>query len=145
MARSSGEGWVWFTGSALGICLLMVGGLLALILVQGLGFFWPSPLRRVALKDGSVFLGELVEREPIPAPGAPEHHTRHRIQLKVGTRDLLGFDFRWIDEAKTSSLRSRASTPRGASAARKPAPAALRKARRCHISRRPVTRSRPRG
>ena len=93
-----GEGWVWFTGSALGICLLMVGGLVALILVQGLGFFWPDPLTRVTLKDGSVFLGELVQREPIPAPGTPEHNQKHRIQLKVGNRDLLGFDFKWIDE-----------------------------------------------
>jgi phosphate transport system permease protein len=96
--RRQGEGWVWLTGSALGICLLMVGGLLALILVQGLGFFWPDRLARVTLTDGSVFLGEQVQREPIPAPGTPQHDRRHRIQLKVGNRDLLGFDFRWIDE-----------------------------------------------
>jgi phosphate transport system permease protein len=96
--RRQGEGWVWLTGSALGICLLMVGGLLALILGQGLGFFWPDRLVRVTLSDGSVFLGEQVQREPIPAPGTPQHDRRHRIQLKVGNRDLLGFDFRWIDE-----------------------------------------------
>ena len=99
-----GEGWVWFTGSALGICLLMVGGLVALILVQGLGFFWPDPLVRVSLVDGSVFLGEHVQREPIPAPGTPEHNQRHRVQLEVGNRDLLGFDFRWIDEAEIVSV-----------------------------------------
>src|SRR5688572_19706165 len=93
--RAQGEGWVWFTGSALGICLLMVGGLVALILVQGLGFFWPDPLMRVGLADGSLFLGELVQREPIPAPGTAAHDQKHRIQLKVGNRDLLGFDFKW--------------------------------------------------
>jgi phosphate transport system permease protein len=96
--KAQGEGWVWFTGSALGICLLMVGGLVALILVQGLGFFWPDPLARLTLKDGSAFVGEIVQREPIPAPGTPEHHKRQRVQLKVGNRDLLGFDFKWIDE-----------------------------------------------
>jgi phosphate transport system permease protein len=101
--RGQGEGWVWFTGSALGICLLMVGGLVALILVQGLGFFWPDPLMRVGLKDGSLFLGELVQSEPIPAPGTPEHNKRHRIQLKVGNRDLLGFDFKWINEDEIAS------------------------------------------
>jgi phosphate transport system permease protein len=101
--RGQGEGWVWFTGSALGICLLMVGGLVALILVQGLGFFWPDPLVRVTLRDGSVFLGEHVQREPIPAPGTPEHLEKHRIQLKVGNRDLLGFDFKWIDEDEITS------------------------------------------
>ena len=31
-------------------------------------------------------------------PGTPEHNKRHRLQLKVGNRDLLGFDFKWIDE-----------------------------------------------
>jgi phosphate transport system permease protein len=101
--RGQGEGWVWFTGSALGICLLMVGGLVALILVQGLGFFWPDPLMRVGLKDGSLFLGELVQSEPIPAPGTPEHNQKHRLQLKVGNRDLLGFDFKWINEDEIAS------------------------------------------
>ena len=103
MGRAQGEGWVWLTGSALGICLLMVGGLVALILVQGLGFFWPDPLVRVALKDGNLFLGEQVESEPIPAPGTPEHDRKHRIQLKVGNRDLLGFDFKWINEDEIAS------------------------------------------
>jgi phosphate transport system permease protein len=98
MGKAQGEGWVWFTGSALGICLLMVGGLIALILVQGLGFFWPDRLIRVTLRDGTVLLGEIVQREPIPAPGTPEHNQHQRVQLKVGNRDLLGFDFRWVDE-----------------------------------------------
>jgi phosphate transport system permease protein len=101
--RGQGEGWVWFTGSALGICLLMVGGLVALILVQGLGFFWPDPLVRVGLTDGSLFLGEMVQSEPIPAPGTGEHNQKHRIQLKVGNRDLLGFDFKWINEGEIVS------------------------------------------
>ena len=52
----------------------------------------------MTLKDGSVFLGQVASEEPIPAPGTPEHNKRHRLQLKVGNRDLLGFDFKWIDE-----------------------------------------------
>ena len=32
-----GDHMIWFTGSALGICLLMIFGLLAIILVNGLG------------------------------------------------------------------------------------------------------------
>jgi phosphate transport system permease protein len=94
-----GDHLIWFTGSALGACLLMIAGLIGVILVNGLGFFWPSPLLKVTLKDGGVFLGEEVSREPIPNPGQPDHLKRHRIQLKVGNRDLLGFDFKWIDEA----------------------------------------------
>jgi phosphate transport system permease protein len=94
-----GDPWIWLTGSALGVCLLMVLGLIALVLVQGLGFFWPKPLARVTLKDGSIWIGELAQREPIPKPGTAEHLKHDRVQLRVGNRDLLGFDFKWIDVA----------------------------------------------
>jgi phosphate transport system permease protein len=93
-----GDHLIWFTGSALGTCLLMIGGLVVIILVNGLGFFWPSPLVRVTLKDGGVFLGEVANREPIPNPGHADHLQAHRVQLKVGNRDLLGYDFKWLDE-----------------------------------------------
>jgi phosphate transport system permease protein len=98
-----GEPFIWLTGSALGLSMLLVLGLIILILVNGLGFFWPSKLARVTLQDGSVFLGEETVREPIPRPGTPEHLKAHRIQLKVGNRDLLGFDFKWIDEKDIKS------------------------------------------
>jgi phosphate transport system permease protein len=93
-----GDTWIWLTGSALGMSLLMITGLVAVILANGLGFFWPDRLVRFTLADGSVLLGEVVDREPIPEPGTPEHETRHRLQLKVGNRDLFGFDFKWVDE-----------------------------------------------
>jgi phosphate transport system permease protein len=95
----SGEAWVWFTGSALGISLLMIVGLILVILSNGLGFFWPQRLVRLSLTDGSTWLGQIVAREPIPKPGTPEHNKQHRLQLKVGNRDLLGYDFKWIDES----------------------------------------------
>ena len=34
--------------------------MIGLILVNGLGFFWPRPLVRVTLNDGTVLLGEIV-------------------------------------------------------------------------------------
>ena len=94
-----GESAIWLAGSGLGICLLMIGGMLALILVNGLGFFWPGPLEQFTLADGTVVLGEVTDREPIPKPGTPQHLRNFRIQLKLGNRDLTGADFRWIDEA----------------------------------------------
>jgi phosphate transport system permease protein len=98
-----GDHLIWFTGSALAVCLLMIGGLIAIVVTNGLGFFWPKPLEQITLKDGSIFLGELVGREAIPNPGNPDHPVLHRLQLKVGNRDLLGFDFKWIDEAEVTS------------------------------------------
>jgi phosphate transport system permease protein len=93
-----GEPAVWLTGSALGISLLMIAGLVGVILVNGLGFFWPSKLVQLTLRSGEVALGEVVTEEPIPNPGQRDHLARRRLQLKVGNRDLFGSDFRWIDE-----------------------------------------------
>ena len=96
---SRGEHLVWLTGSALGICLLMILSLLAVILANGLGIFWPSRIEQLTLKDGSVVAGEPVQRQAIPNPGQPDDLRRHRVQLKIGNRDLYGADFRWIDES----------------------------------------------
>ena len=93
-----GEPMIWLTGSALGICILMIAGLILVILVNGLSFFWPQRLEQVTLEDGSVFLGEVVNREAIPNPGQPDHLKRQRILLRLGNRDLYGFDFKWVDE-----------------------------------------------
>lgn len=95
----SGDPFVWLTGGALVFSLLMIAGLLFLIMVKGLGFFWPSDIARVTLKDGSQLLGQITGREKIPQPGAPiGTPERHRIQLKIGNRDIYGFDFRWVNE-----------------------------------------------
>ncbi|HEY7818980.1 MAG TPA: phosphate ABC transporter permease PstA, partial [Vicinamibacteria bacterium] len=94
-----GDHMIWFTGSALGICLLMIFGLLAVILVNGLGIFWPSRLERMRKTDGSVIAGEIVQRQAIPNPGQPDHLQKHRIQVRVGNRDLYGFDFTWVEES----------------------------------------------
>jgi phosphate transport system permease protein len=93
-----GDPAIWFAGTGLGICLLMITGMIAIILSNGLGFFWPRVLVRVTLREGAVLMGELVNREVIPRPDTPDHPAAHRIQLKLGNRDLTGIDFRWIDE-----------------------------------------------
>ena len=95
----SGDPFVWLTGGALALSLIMVAGLVYLVLANGLGFFWPSDILRLTLKDGTVLLGELADREKIPQPGAaPGTPDRYRIKLKVGNRDLYGADFAWVDE-----------------------------------------------
>jgi phosphate transport system permease protein len=91
-----GDPLIWFTGSALGMCILMIAGLIVVILVNGLSFFWPQPLERVTLKDATAYLGEVQAREPIPDPGQPDHLKHERLLLRVGNRDLYGFDFKWI-------------------------------------------------
>ncbi|RMF83570.1 MAG: phosphate ABC transporter permease PstA [Nitrospinota bacterium] len=97
----SGDPFIWLTGGALAFALLMVAGLVLLILVNGLGFFWPRDVVQLVLRDGRVVLGEVVEREEIPQPGAPPGTPLHyRLKVKQGNRDLYGADFVWIDEAE---------------------------------------------
>jgi phosphate transport system permease protein len=98
-----GESAIWLAGSGLGICLLLIAGMLTLILTRGLGFFWPVRIAEVKLNDGTVLMGEVVGREAIPQPGTPEHLKHFRIQLKLGNRDLTGTDFRWVNEAEIAS------------------------------------------
>jgi phosphate transport system permease protein len=93
-----GDPAIWLTGTGLGISLLMIAAMIGLILANGLGFFWPRPLTHVQLTDGAALLGEIVAREAIPRPGLPDHLRDHRIQIKLGNRDLSGADFRWVDE-----------------------------------------------
>jgi len=97
-ARPAGESLVWFTASALGLCLLMIGGLIVVILTNGLGFFWPRPLTAFTLKDGSKRLAEVSAHEGIPNPGHPDHMLKMRTLLKVGNRDLSGVDFEWVND-----------------------------------------------
>jgi len=97
----SGDAFVWMTGAMLGVSLLMVAGLITLILVNGLGFFWPKNVERFTLRDGSTILGEVTQREAIPDPDSPPGTAvLYRLQVKRGNRDLYGSDFVWIDEAK---------------------------------------------
>jgi phosphate transport system permease protein len=93
----SGEPFIWLTGGALALALLLVAGLIGLILYNGLGFFWPQSVVRLTLADGKVMTGQVVEREPIPGKVG-----EFRIKIKVANRDLYGADFQWVDEGQVT-------------------------------------------
>jgi len=88
----TGEPYVLATGAALAIVLVMTLALVGVVVSNGLGYFWPRELTRFELKDGTAALGQITQKENNPITGA------RRIQLKVANRDVLGQDFRWIDE-----------------------------------------------
>ena len=96
---ASGSLFIWLSGGALACSLLLIGGLLTLIFINGMGYFWPKDLVQLTLKDGTRVLGEMVDTQRIPGTVSPEFpEGQARIQLKVGNRDLYGQDFRWVDE-----------------------------------------------
>ena len=93
-----GEPQVWGTAAALTITLLMIVTLISVVMLNGLGFFWPSDTALVSLKDGTKLLGEITDREKATATQGV------KLQFKVGNRDLYGQDFRWIDKNEVESL-----------------------------------------
>jgi len=97
-----GRSFTWMCGGALALNLLLALGLLLLIAVYGLGFFWQEPLTLLTLRDGPPVLGEIVGHEAQPGEahgGAGGTRTR----VKIGNRDLYGLDFRWIDDAQIAA------------------------------------------
>ena len=91
---SIGEPCVWGTAAALTATLLIAVTLIVVVMVNGLGVFWPGDLQRLALKDGSKLIGEQIKREPTASGEG------FRRQYKIGNRDLYGLDFRWVNETE---------------------------------------------
>ncbi|CAD5375915.1 Phosphate transport system permease protein PstA (TC 3.A.1.7.1) [Pseudomonas sp. OF001] len=105
----SGTPWVWMTGGAVSIAVIMTLGLLAVIATRGLGHFWPADVvqaeYRIPGQPAKLIAGEVVQAEEVPrarlaASGLPvdvkggEFMTREL--LKVGNREVYGADFSWV-------------------------------------------------
>jgi len=101
-----GDGLTALCGGALAINLFLVIALLAVLVINGGGYFWPRELIQLELDDGALLLGELHDREEIPSEEEVGEEPETRIRLKTGNRDLTGADFVWIDEPEIVS-RSR--------------------------------------
>ncbi len=99
----AGDAYVWISGLALMVTLVMIGGLLFLIATKGLGSMWPVDIGSYTLKDGSVYLGQLRSRESVRGAEGIRSDSEFRVKLKIGNRDLYGLDFKWIDEADIAS------------------------------------------
>ncbi|MEM9701145.1 MAG: phosphate ABC transporter permease PstA [Planctomycetota bacterium] len=115
---AGGEPAVWLSGAALAICLAMIGGLLGVILWNGVGTFWPGELVRVGLRDGSALLGETygeesytlrrasvpllpAEARPIALADFPEGEDAvqaTRVLLRTDNRRQNGSTFTYVDK-----------------------------------------------
>jgi phosphate transport system permease protein len=96
----------WLCAGTLSLNLLLILGLLSLLAIEGLSYFWQRPLWLLELSDGKKLLGEIHETETIPQSGHGGAVQSTRLRVKVGNRDLSGSDYRWIDNAQIVS-RSR--------------------------------------
>ncbi len=110
---AEGEPWVWLTGGALVICIAMIVGLLALVIRQGAGTFWPVPAVEVKTASGT-FLGEVTHDEEFrPSPGtvtsgsaadsraastAAAGAPQTRRQFRVGNFEITGEHYHWVPQ-----------------------------------------------
>jgi len=103
---AQGEHLIWLTGAALGLCLLMIAGLIAVVLYNGVGYFWPHALTQAAVQGGGKILGVVIRTEDFRKFTGVDHTPVKltRSQFKVGNRDLAGVDFRWMEHQDLANL-----------------------------------------
>jgi phosphate transport system permease protein len=99
-ALPSGLPGVWVTALATLAVLVMLAALLWIVVVNAAGWFWPARVSELELVDGSTRVGIVVAREVVPVENGSERTVTHRVQLKVGNRELTRADFVWIDESE---------------------------------------------
>lgn len=99
-----GDPYILLTSMGLVFTLVMVFVLVGVILVKGLGIFWPSDLYEVKLSDNSIFVGEQWNTDTKIAMGDADIA---RSQLKIGNRDIYGFDFTWFQDKEVISMETR--------------------------------------
>ncbi len=107
--------FIWLCAGAVAFCLLMVSGLMGLILVRGMTYFWPAPVvefEYTAPGASSVTLaGEIAHRQlvlpeqALDAPPAATGTHPERLLLKTGNRRIYGQDFRRIYSADLQNAR----------------------------------------
>ncbi len=106
----SGSPWIWLNAAAVSTCLIMVIAVLGLVVVRGVGHFWPSQVVQLTYQepDGKIqtIIGEHVDTSITPAAMAKstghvmadDEDTLVQYLMKTGNRDITGTDFRWILE-----------------------------------------------
>src|SRR3990172_2777842 len=117
----SGEPFIWLTGGALALALLLVAGLVALILANGLGLFWPRDVVRMTLADGKVMTGQQVEREAVP--GKPREYPPDAVVVE---RTEWGLLIGTIQEVRDGGRTVAVGSARGLDELRRQLPEAAR-------------------
>jgi phosphate transport system permease protein len=112
----SGSPWIWLNAAAVSTSLIMVFGLLILIMVRGLGYFWPADVQMMDYTDKNGqqirLMGELWDDEQVPRETLLENGFKltgdqefiKRYTLKTGNRDLYAIDFRLVIEPNIKNM-----------------------------------------
>jgi phosphate transport system permease protein len=110
----SGTPWIWLNAAAVSACLIMIIGVLGLIVVRGIGHFWPAQVTKFSYDDNGqvkTLFGEIIDTTTTPAAAAKISGYQMadndgdlvQYQVKTGNRDVTGADFRWLQEHNIKS------------------------------------------
>ncbi len=111
-----GEPWVWLTGGALSLAVLMILGLLIIVIYNGSITYWPGSIHQFTSHAGVNYMGEEFRSENFtPQPSAVNNlpdevrdsvavtlaendGLSHRRLIRTANFDLLGTHFTWISD-----------------------------------------------
>ncbi len=82
----------YLLATGLMVILLMVLGVFAIVIFNGIPNFWPKPIERFDLSNGTSLMGEVHERKQV------FEKDTHQLRVKIGNREVNSQDFTWIDE-----------------------------------------------
>jgi phosphate transport system permease protein len=111
-----GEPFVWLTSMGLAVSLLMVVGLLAVIVLNGLPVFWPNDAVVAKLKEGVIspapntpeIIGEIAQERTksvkVLGPDGKPLADQTEIQFFIGNKDTYGFSFVYLDSNSIASI-----------------------------------------
>jgi phosphate transport system permease protein len=88
-----GPGLLVTAGATLAVVALLAG-LLWVVAVNALRWFWPASVWQLELVDGRVVVGEVVENRRLPRRDAD--HADRRFLFKTGNREVTGRDHLWL-------------------------------------------------
>jgi phosphate transport system permease protein len=108
--------WIWLNAAAVSACLIMIIGVLLLILVRGIGHFWPAEVTRFSYQEPSgqekTIYAEIIASVEAPVAKTSDKsvddtaegaNSSLQYQIKTGNRDITGADFRWIQAKNVRS------------------------------------------
>ncbi|WP_021022900.1 phosphate ABC transporter permease PstA [Salinivibrio costicola] len=104
----SGTPWVWMTAGMVSVSLIAILGVLLLLGVRGLGYFWPTPVTSFELQTeqgvetvvGQIYRTDEVDATQLIDAGvrlpAYRQSAYQRLVVKIGNREREGLDFRQL-------------------------------------------------
>ncbi|MCC5961533.1 MAG: phosphate ABC transporter permease PstA [Rhodobacteraceae bacterium] len=110
-----GEPALWGFGGALALGIIMIATFLAVVLYNGATTFWPKPIDRVELTDGTVLAG--TERrgtifrpnlaqidEDMRAEVEANDGFAYRTLYQTANFDIYGDDFNWVADFEVAGI-----------------------------------------